>query len=141
MRHEGRRQNVEAEGRDPARRSEKELVADIMGRAVAVLMNEVIGDALTEGELVNVLPIEGDAKQGIGVLVTEPYCLNPQPTPLRGDLVAWEPEDAGGWGRIVQIATGEYDVADSAFERWPPRWVDSSSLIHSTHRSSEGPER
>lgn len=135
MTTEDQRSSGKITGHDLAGVAEADLVRAIMRHAVAVLMNEVIGDARTEGELVNVLPIEGDATRGIGVLVTEPYCLNPQPTPMRGDLVAWEPEQVGGFGRIVQLATGEYDVADGAREWWPPGWVDDRSLVHSAGRS------
>jgi hypothetical protein len=86
-----------------------DLVAVISSYLAAVTIHEQVDDFTTPAEYINVLIVEGDQNQGIGVVMSEPMILDPEPPVFCGDLVEWV-AGPGKIGRITKIAGPDFEV-------------------------------
>ena len=91
------------EKRDP------QLLEAIRSHLVCVILNQEVGNFESADEDINVLIVEGDQKEGIGVVMSEPMVIEPQPSVFCGDLAEWVP-GPGGIGRITKIATPDFET-------------------------------
>ena len=89
---------------------ESELRAAISQHLVAVYLNEEIGNAQSPGEHINVVIVEGNQSEGLGIVMSEPLTIEPTPRlVVCGDLAQWVP-DRGGLARIVTVVTPDFEV-------------------------------
>jgi hypothetical protein len=80
------------------------------GRAVLMDIPEEIGNPASRAEEINVLIVEGDQNQGIGVVMSEPVIIEPkQRGVVCGDLAEWVP-GPGKIGRITQVVTPDFEM-------------------------------
>ena len=97
------------ETRGVAGKEDPDLVALIGAHLVGVTVHEQIGHFETPSEDINVLIVEGDQNQGVGVVMSEPMTIEPDPPVFCGDLVEWVP-GPGKIGRITKIAGPDFEM-------------------------------
>ena len=91
-------------------KEESELRAAISKHLVAVYLNEEIGNSQSPGEHINVVIVEGNQSEGLGIVMSEPLTIEPTPRlVVCGDLAQWVPDQAG-IGRIVTVVTPDFEV-------------------------------
>lgn len=89
-----------------------ELEARIHNHAISVYVNEEVGLCDGRCEAINVVPVEGNADEGIGIVVSEPEELQYCPV-VAGDFVQWRrfPGKDGGLAVVVaHVIGGEFPV-------------------------------
>jgi hypothetical protein len=97
------------ESRGAARKEDPDLVATVGAHLVAVTVHEQIGNFETPAEDINVLIVDGDQNKGVGVVMSEPMTIDPEPPVFCGDLVEWVP-GPGKIGRITKIALPDFEM-------------------------------
>jgi hypothetical protein len=91
-------------------KQDRELLNTVAQHLVCVTLHEEIGDPSSRAEEINVLIVEGDQNQGIGVVMSEPVVLEPKARGVFcGDIVEWVP-GPGKIGRITQIVTPDFEM-------------------------------
>ena len=97
------------EGGSVAHKQDPDLVALVGAHLVGVTVHQQIGYFETPAEDINVLIVEGDQNRGVGVVMSEPMIIDPDPPVFCGDLVEWVP-GPGKIGRITKIAVPDFEV-------------------------------
>jgi hypothetical protein len=97
------------ESRRIARKQDPDLVALVGAHLVGVTVHQQIGHFETPAEDINVLIVEGDQNKGVGVVMSEPLIVDPEPPVFCGDLVEWVP-GPGKIGRITKIAGPDFET-------------------------------
>lgn len=90
---------------------ERQLLNTVAQHLVCVTLNEQIGDASSRAEEINVLIVEGDQKQGVGVVMSEPMVIEPKDRGVFcGDVAEWQPEPGQPFGYVTQIVSPDFEI-------------------------------
>ena len=92
-------------------KQDSQLLEAVRKHLVSVALNEEVGNPRSQDEPINVVVIEGDQREGIGVVMSEPLIIQPRRAVFCGDLVKWQP-GSGGMGRITRVITPDFETMD-----------------------------